>query len=80
MCSITVLVVDNYEKGEVKQLEHVLPEWFSQEALYMQVNAGSKIRNLMTFAMKKFKVMPFSVNLFSEELNLISAVFWIIKN
>jgi uncharacterized membrane protein (Fun14 family) len=64
-----VVSVDNYEKGEVKELEDVLPSWFNQQAISMKVNAGSKIRNLMTYALKKINVIIASlVGLFQVTL------------
>lgn len=48
--------MENYEKGEVKELEDVLPAWFPSSAVCMKVNTGSKIRNLMSFALNKMKV------------------------
>ena len=44
--------MENYTKGEVKEVEDPYP--FSvDEALQMRITAGSKIRNVMGFAMKK---------------------------
>jgi len=49
--------VENYEKGEVKELEdHVKMQCVLENAVRMNVNAGSKIQNLMKFAEKKMNV------------------------
>jgi len=49
--------VENYEKGEVKELEdHVKMQCVLEDAVRMNVNAGSKIPNLMRFAEKKMNV------------------------
>lgn len=49
--------VENYEKGEVKELEdHVNMQCVLETAVRMNVNAGSKIHNLMKFAEKKMNV------------------------
>lgn len=46
--------MENYEKGEVKELEdHVNMQCVLENAVRMNVNAGSKIHNLMRFAEKK---------------------------
>lgn len=46
--------MENYEKGEVKELEdHVNMQCVLENAVRMNVNAGSKIHNLMKFAEKK---------------------------
>lgn len=46
--------MENYEKGEVKELEdHVKMQCVLENAVRMNVNAGSKIQNLMKFAEKK---------------------------
>lgn len=52
-------LVDNYVKGEVKQLdpEPVFQDIIVEGAIEMKVKAGSKIRNLMSFALKKFEVL-----------------------
>lgn len=55
--NVFVCLVDNYDKGEVKEQEDMLPCWFSQQAVYMKVSSGSKIRNLMTYAMKRINVI-----------------------
>lgn len=49
--------MDNYVKGEVKQLdpEPVFQDIIVEGAIEMKVKAGSKIRNLMSFALKKFE-------------------------
>ena len=52
-------LVENYEKGEVKETEQ---DWsslgldFHSSVVHMRVSGGSKIRNLMGYAMKKMKV------------------------
>ncbi|XP_071158323.1 ribonuclease P protein subunit p25-like protein isoform X2 [Mytilus edulis] len=47
--------MEQYDKGEVRMVE--APSIFSlnETGIEMKVNAGSKIRNLMGFAMKKMK-------------------------
>ena len=52
--------VENYEKGEVKELEIKNPRLpFHPSCVHMKVNNGSKIKNLMGFAMSKLKVIFF---------------------
>jgi hypothetical protein len=48
--------MENYLKGEVREVE--MPDMFSlgKKDVHMKVAAGSKIRNLMGYAMKKIKV------------------------
>lgn len=49
--------MENYEKGEVKELgDHVNMQCVLENAVLMNVNAGSKIHNLMKFAEKKMNV------------------------
>ena len=49
--------VENYEKGEVKELEdHVKMQCVLENAIHMNVNTGSKIPNLMNFAERKMNV------------------------
>lgn len=47
--------MENYLKGEVREVE--MPDMFSlgKKDVHMKVAAGSKIRNLMGYAMKKIK-------------------------
>lgn len=50
--------MENYEKGETKKVsEDCLPLALDDNTVAMKVNYGSKIRNLMGFAMKKIKVL-----------------------
>ncbi len=52
-----MLTVENYEKGEVREIEEQVEAITTDaNAIHMQVNVGSKIRNLMAYATKKFKV------------------------
>ena len=48
--------MENYTKGEVKEVEE--PPVFSldETGIQMRVTGGSKLKNLMGFAMKKIKV------------------------
>jgi len=49
--------VENYEKGEVKELEdHVQMQCLHENAIHMNVNTGSKIHNVMKFAERKMNV------------------------
>ena len=48
--------MENYEKGEVREIEDDVTLETDENALHMKVNQGSKIRNLIGYAMKKFKV------------------------
>jgi len=49
--------VEHYEKGEIKELEdRVKMKCILENAVHMNVNAGSKIFNLMKFAEKKMNV------------------------
>ncbi|KAL4217506.1 Solute carrier 2 [Mactra antiquata] len=47
--------MENYSKGEVKELEDPMVFTLSTNDINMRVAAGSKIRNLMGFAMNKIK-------------------------
>ncbi|XP_064614194.1 ribonuclease P protein subunit p25-like protein [Liolophura sinensis] len=48
--------MENYEKGETRKVsEDCLPLALDNNTVAMKVNYGSKIRNLMGFAMKKIK-------------------------
>lgn len=47
--------MENYEKGEVQELEDKSTLTISESTLRMHVNSGSKIKNLMGFAMNKMK-------------------------
>ena len=50
--------MDQYEKGETKELEcEDLKLPLVDNVIHMRVNHGSKIRNLMGYAIKKMKVM-----------------------
>ena len=51
------LTMENYTKGEVKEVEE--PPVFSldETGIQMRVTGGSKLKNLMGFAMKKIKVV-----------------------
>lgn len=48
--------MENYVKGEVVEVEE--PPIFSlaENSVHMRVSGGSKIRNVMGYAMKKIKV------------------------
>ena len=48
--------MENYKKGEVRELEDCTRLQMSESAVHMKVNYGSKIRNLMGYAIKKMKV------------------------
>ena len=49
--------VENYEKGEVKELEdHVKMQCVQPNAIHMNVTAGSKIPNVMRYAERKMNV------------------------
>lgn len=54
--------MEQYDKGEVRVVEAPPIFVLNETGIEMKVNAGSKIRNLMGFAMKKMKVC---VNLFT---------------
>ena len=48
--------MENYEKGDVREVDDDMDLTFDPGVIHMKVSAGSKIRNLMGFAMKKMKV------------------------
>ena len=48
--------MENYVKGEVKEVEECDVFTLGSNDVHMRVAAGSKIRNLMGYAMKKIKV------------------------
>jgi len=49
--------VENYEKGGVKELEdRVKMQCVQPNAICMNVNAGSKIQNVMRYAQRKMNV------------------------
>lgn len=52
------LLVENYAKGEENELEDtaVFQDLLVSGAIHMNVKAGSKIRNLIAFALQKFQV------------------------
>ena len=59
---ITYVAVEHYEKGEVKEMEiaeNTLS--FHSTCIHMKVNNGSKIKNLMGFAISKMKVSDLHV-------------------
>merc|ERR1711988_1201612 len=50
--------MENYEKGEVKMIEDDLSSLgldFHASVIHMKVSSGSKIKNLMGYALKKYK-------------------------
>lgn len=48
--------MENYVKGEVREVEESPAFSLGTNDVHMRVAAGSKIRNLMGYAMKKIKV------------------------
>lgn len=48
--------MENYTKGETREVEMEPLFEVDQTGVDMKVNAGSKIRNLMGYAMNKVKV------------------------
>ena len=69
--------VENYEKGEVKELEdHVNMKCVLENAVRMNVNAGSKIHNLMKFAEKKMNVRI----VYFHVLHLEQVINWAVVN
>lgn len=54
--TITHQVMENYTKGETREVEMEPLFEVDQTGVDMKVNAGSKIRNLMGYAMNKVKV------------------------
>ena len=49
-------MMENYTKGETREVEMEAAFEVGQDCVDMKVNAGSKIRNLMGYAMNKVKV------------------------
>ncbi|XP_052811711.1 ribonuclease P protein subunit p25-like protein [Mya arenaria] len=47
--------MENYEKGEVKEVEDSPVFHLGESDVFMRVSGGSKIRNVMGYAMKKIK-------------------------
>ena len=48
--------MEYYEKGDVVEITDNIPLNFSETCLHMKVGYGSKIKNLIGYALKKFKV------------------------
>ena len=48
--------MENYTKGEVKEVEEAPIFPLDKTGVQMRVTGGSKLKNLMGFAMKKIKV------------------------
>lgn len=48
--------MENYTKGEVKEVEDPPVFPLNESGIQMRVTGGSKLQNLMGFAMKKIKV------------------------
>jgi len=48
--------MENYSKGEVREIEMTSVFVLDDAAVEMKVNANSKIRNLLGYSMKKIKV------------------------
>lgn len=48
--------MENYTKGEVKEVEDPPVFPLDESGIQMRVTGGSKLQNLMGFAMKKIKV------------------------
>lgn len=48
--------MENYEKGEVVEVEEPPVFTLADNDVHMKVSGGSKIRNVMGYAMKKIKV------------------------
>ena len=49
--------MENYEKGQVVEVEEPPVFALADSDVHMRVSGGSKIRNVMGFAMKKVKVL-----------------------
>ena len=60
MCDISV---EHYEKGEVSEVDVRPSLHFMHSCIHMKVTNGSKIKNLMGFAMKKIKVFNVKLNI-----------------
>lgn len=64
--------MEHYTKGEVSPLEEIEEPCFKlhEHAVHMTVNYGSKIRNLMGFALKKMQVRFFFFTFIKFLLNI----------
>lgn len=49
--------MENYSKGKTTEVGDIIDLQFDENAVHMRVAAGSKIKNLMGFAMKQIKVL-----------------------
>ncbi len=56
MLTTVYFAVENYRRGDVQEVKDCVRLKMSDSAVHMKVNYGSKIRNLMGYAMKKMKV------------------------
>lgn len=56
LTTLTHQAMENYTKGETREVEMEPLFEVDQTGVDMKVNAGSKIRNLMGYAMNKVKV------------------------
>ena len=55
-----LFTVEHYTKGFVRDIEDINPYLESYpDAIHMKVQNGSKIKNLMGYAMKKLKVSDY---------------------
>ena len=50
------ILVENYVKGEEREVEDKVDLPFHENVIHMKVASGSKIRNVMGYAMKQMKV------------------------
>ena len=60
------IAVENYEKGEVREIDEEDNSLVTDEnAFHMKVAHGSKIRNLMGYAMKRMKVRAYKYHIYT---------------
>lgn len=55
--AFSVFIMENYEKGEVIEVDEPPVFSLADNDITMRVSGGSKIRNVMGYAMKKIKVL-----------------------
>lgn len=72
--------MENYEKGEVQELEDKSTLTISESTLRMHVNSGSKIKNLMGFAMNKMKASNMMLYFKANGMNKLCFLFHVLCN
>lgn len=60
--------MENYTRSEVVHIDDKMPLDAHPSTVHMKVTNGSKIRNLLGFALKKIKVSPVLIMIFNVKL------------